>query len=122
MADSNTIKMHCPIWERSSEPDKVFHGGIAIDSLKRIQVYDHDKWPSAPFPELFIKLTGSTDVKLQPVVSGNNNYKVAKLTVTASTATAFPSVVHAGEVFSFSLSLEDGETFFGILNSWKGWI
>jgi hypothetical protein len=41
MADGNTIKMHCPIWVRSSEPDKVFHGGIAIDSLKRIQVYDH---------------------------------------------------------------------------------
>jgi hypothetical protein len=118
MADSNTIEMHCPIWERSSKPGEVFHGGIAIDSMKRIQVYDHDKWPSAPFPELFIKLAGA-DVKLQPVVSGNNSYKMGKVTVTASTATVFPSVIHAGEVFSFILSLEDCETFIRILNSWK---
>jgi hypothetical protein len=118
MADSNTIEMHCPIWERSSKPGKVFHGGIAIDSLKRIQVYDHEKWPSAPFPELFIKLAGA-DVKLQPVVSSNSNHKMGKLTVTALTATVFPSVIHAGEVFSFILSLEDCETFIHILNSWK---
>jgi hypothetical protein len=118
MADGNTIEIHCPIWERSSKPDKVFHGGIAIDSLKRIQVYDHDKWPSAPFPELSIMLAG-TDVKLQPVVSRNNTHKMGKLTVTASTATVFPSVIHAGEVFSFILSLEDCETVIRIMNSWK---
>jgi hypothetical protein len=118
MADDSSIQMHCPIWERSSEPGKVFHGGIAFDSLKRIQVYDHHKWPLAPFPELVVSLAGA-DVKLQPVRSENNNHKMGKVTVTAPTATVFPSVIHAGEVFSFILSLEDCETVIRILNSWK---
>jgi hypothetical protein len=44
---------------------------------------------------------------------------MGKLTVTVSTATVFPSVIHAGEVFSFMLSLEDCETIIRIMNSWK---
>jgi hypothetical protein len=115
MADG--IKMQCPIWERSSEPGKVFHGQIAIDSPKRIQVYDDIRWPSAPFPELYILLAGA-GVKLQPIIGRNNNFKMRKITVMASTATAFHSVIHAGEVFTSILSQEDCSAVIGILNSW----
>jgi len=107
----NRIRMQCPIWERSSEPGKIFHGSIAIDSLNKIlQVYDDIKWPSAPFPELAILLVGA-DIKLKPINSRNNNHKMGKMTVTtSSTATMFPSVIHADEVFTFIISLEDSNT------------
>ena len=68
MAD-NLIRMQCPIWERSSQPGKVFRGSIAFDSSKLIlQVYDDDKWPSSPFPELALQLAGA-DIKLKPITS-----------------------------------------------------
>ena len=120
MADGN-IRMQCPIWERSSEPGKGFYGSIAIDSLKRLLVYDDIRWPSGPFPELIIPLVGvGVDIKLKPITSRNNNHKMGKMTVTASsTATVFPSVIHAGEVFTFILSLEDSNTIIGMMNSWK---
>jgi hypothetical protein len=119
MAD-NIIRMQCPIWERSSQPGKVFCGSIAIDSLKRLLVYDDIRWPSAPFPELIILLVGvGAEIKLKPITSRNNNHKMGKITVTASsTATMFPSLIHAGEVFTFILSLNDCNTFIGMMNSW----
>jgi len=121
MAEGKIIRMQCPIWERSSEDGKVFRGSIAIDSLKQLQVYDNIKWPSAPFPELIIPLVGvGVDIKLKPITSRNNNYKMGKMTVTtSSTSTIFPSVIHADEVFTFILSLEDCNTIIGMMNSWK---
>ena len=120
MADGNLIRMHCPIWERSSEQGKVFHGSIAIDSLKQLQVYDDIKWPSAPFPELIIPLVGvGADIKLKPIKSRNNNHRMGKVTVISSTSSGFPSVIHANEVFTFILSLEDSNTIIGMMNSWK---
>jgi len=123
MADGN-IRMQCPIWERSSEPGKGFCGSIVIDSLKRLLVYDDIRWPSAPFPELIIPLVGvgvgvgvGVDIKLKPITSRNNNHKMGKMTVTVSTATVFPSVIHAGEVFTFIISLEDSNTIIGMMNS-----
>jgi hypothetical protein len=111
--------MQCPIWERSSESGKIFHGSIAIDSLKRnLQVYDGIKWPSVPFPELTILLAGA-GVKFQPINSRNNNHKMGKMTVTTSTAAMFPSVIHTDEVFTFIISLEDSNTIIGMMNSWK---
>ena len=119
MAD-NLIRMQCPIWERSSQPGKGFYGSIAIDSLKRLLVYDDIRWPSAPFPELIIPLVGvGADIKLKPIKSRNNNHRMGKITVTTSTATAFPSIIHAGEVFTLILSLEDCNTVIGMMNSWK---
>jgi hypothetical protein len=118
----NLIRMQCPIWERSSEDGKGFCGSIAIDSLKRLLVYDDIRWPSAPFPELIIPLVGvgvGADIKLKPIKSRNNNHRMGKITVTASTATAYPSIIHAGEVFTFILSLEDCNTVIGVMNSWK---
>jgi hypothetical protein len=44
------IRIQCPIWERSSQPGILSCGSIAIDSLKRLLVYDDIRWPSAPFP------------------------------------------------------------------------
>ena len=107
MADNLIIQ--CPIWERSSQPSKGFRGRIAIDSLKRLLVYDDIRWPSAPFPELIIPLVGvGADIKFKPIKSRNNNHKMGRMTVTtSSTATVFPSVIHAGEVFTFIISLED---------------
>jgi hypothetical protein len=115
----NPIRMNCPIWERSTEPDKLFRGSIAIDSLKRLQVYDNDKWPLAAFPELIIPLAAA-DIKLQPVKSKNNNHKMGKITVTVPTSALFPSKIHAGEVFTFILlSFEDCESVIRIFDSWK---
>jgi hypothetical protein len=115
----NLIRIQCPIWERSSQPGKGFCGSVAVDSLKRLLVYDDIRWPSAPFPELIISLAGA-DIKLNPITSRNNNHKMGKMTVaTSSTATMFPSVIHAGEVFTFILSLEDCNTVIGMMNSWK---
>ena len=113
------IRVQCPMWERSSEPDKGFRGCIAIDSLKRLHVYNDIKWPSAPFPELIIALVGAgTDIRLKPIKSKNNNHRMGKITVTASTGTAFPSIIYAGEVFTFILSLEDCRTIISMINSW----
>jgi hypothetical protein len=115
----NPIRMQCPVWERSTQPGKLFRGSIAIDSLTRLQVFDNDKWPLAAFPELIIPLAAA-DVTLQPVKSKNNTHKMGKITITASASTAFPSVINAGEVFTFILiSFEDCETVIRILNSWK---
>jgi hypothetical protein len=112
--------MQCPIWERSSQPGKGLCGSIAIDSLKRLLVYDDIRWPSAPFPEIIIPLVGvGADIKLKPIKSRNNNHRMGKITVTASTASMFPSMIHAGEVFTFILSLEDCNTVIGMMNSWK---
>jgi hypothetical protein len=117
----NLTRIQCPIWERSSEQEKVFRGSIAIDSLKQLQVYDDVRWPSAPFPELIIPLFGvGAGIKLKPIKSRNNNHRIGKITVTASTATVFPSIIHAGEVFTIILSLEDcNNTVIGMMNSWK---
>ena len=107
MADN---RIQCPIWERSSQPGREFSGSIAFDSLKRLLVYDDIRWPSAPFPELIIPLVGvGVDIKFKPVKSRNNTHKMGRMTVTSSTATAtvFPSIIHAGEVFTFIISLED---------------
>ena len=118
MADNLTIQ--CPIWERSSQPGKGFRGRIAIDS-KRIQVYDDVKWPSAPFPELIIPLVGvGANIKFKPVTSRNNNHKMGRMTVTTSstaTATVFPSIIYAGEVFTFIISLEDSNKILGSMES-----
>jgi hypothetical protein len=121
MADGNSIiKMQCLIWERSSQQGTLFRGRIAIDSLKRLLVYDDIRWPSAPFLELIIPLVGvGVDIKLQPIKSKNNNHKMEKITVIASTSTVFPSVIHSGEVFTTILSLEDCNTVIGMMNSWK---
>jgi hypothetical protein len=114
----NLNRMQCPIWERSSEPGKGFRGSIAFDSLKRIlQVYDDDKWPSSPFPELALQLANA-DIKLKPITSRNNNHKMGKMTVTYPTAAMFPSVIHADEVFTFTISLEDSNTIISTKNSW----
>jgi hypothetical protein len=76
-------------------------------------------WPSAPFPELIIPLAGvGADIKLKPIKSRNNNHRMGKITVTATTATVFPSIIHAGEVFTIVLSLEDSNTIIGMMNSW----
>ena len=113
----NRIRMHCPIWERSSEQGKVFHGSIAIDSLKQLQVYNDIKWPSSPFPELIVPLAGAV-IKLKPISSRNNTHKMGKMTVISPTAAMFPSVIHAGEVFTFIISLEDSNTIISMTNSW----
>jgi hypothetical protein len=115
----NLIRMQCTIWERSSHPGKGFCGCIAIDSLKRLLDYDDIRWPSALFPELIIPLVGvGADIKLNPISSRNSNHRMGKITVTSS-ATVFPSIIHAGEVFTFILSLEDCNTVIGMMNSWK---
>ena len=115
------IRVQCPMWERSSQPDKGFRGRIAIDSLKRLHVYNDIKWPSAPFPELIIPLIGvGANIKFKPVTSRNNNHKMGRMTVTTSstaTATVFPSIIHAGEVFVFSISLQDSNTIIGSMES-----
>jgi hypothetical protein len=122
MADGNNIiKMQCPIWEKSSQEGTLFRGRIVIASnMKRIQVYDDEKWPfKNAFPELYVPLVGA-DVKLKPITSRNNNHKMGKMTVTTSyTAAIFPCVIHADEVFTFILSLEDSDTITGMMNSWK---
>ena len=115
------IRVQCPMWERSSQPDKGFRGRIAIDSLKRLHVYNDIKWPSAPFPELIIPLVGvGVVIKLKPTKSRKNNHRMGKMTVTTSptaTATVFPSIIHAGEVFTFHISLEDSNTIIGRMNN-----
>ena len=117
MADN---RMQCPIWERSSQPGREFSGSIAFDSLKRLLVYDDIRWPSAPFPELIIPLVGvGVVIKLKPTKSRKNNHRMGKMTVTTSptaTATVFPSIIHAGEVFTFHISLEDSNTIIGMMN------
>ena len=119
MADNLVIQ--CPIWERSSRPGKAFRGRIAIDSLKRLLVYDDIRWPSAPFPELIIPLIGvGANIKFKPITSRNNNHKMGRMTVTTSstaTATVFPSIIHAGEVFTFIISLEDSNKIIGSMES-----
>jgi hypothetical protein len=113
--------MQCPVWERSSLPDKVFRGRIAIDSnKKRIQVFDDEKWQfENAFPELYVPLAGAA-IKLQPVKSKNNNHKMGKITVTTSLDSVFPSVINAGEEFTFILlSFDDCETVIRIFDSWK---
>ena len=117
----NRIRMQCPMWERSSRPGLGFNGSIAIDSsLKRLQVYDDIKWPSVPFPELVISLTGvGVNIRFKPTKSKNNNHKMGKMTITSSTATVFPSIIHADEVFTFHISLEDSNTIIGMINSWN---
>ena len=117
MADD---RIQCPMWERSSRPGIGFNGSIAIDtSLKRLLVYDDIKWPSVPFPELVISLTGvGVNIRFKPITSSNNNHKVGRMTITSSTATVFPSIIHADEVFTFFISLEDSNTIIGMINSW----
>ncbi|OEU22029.1 hypothetical protein FRACYDRAFT_232183 [Fragilariopsis cylindrus CCMP1102] len=117
----NRIRMQCPMWERSSRPGLGFNGSIAIDnSLKRLLVYDDIKWPSVPFPELVISLTGvGVNIRFKPIKSRNDTHKMGKMTVTtSSTATVFPSILHADEVFTFLISLEDSNTIIGTINSW----
>jgi hypothetical protein len=118
MADN---RMQCPMWERSSQPGIGFNGSIAIDSsLKRLQVYDDIKWPLVPFPELVISLVAvGVNIRFKPTKSKNNNHKMGKMTITtSSTATVFPSIIHADEVFTFHISLEDSNTIIGMMNSW----
>ncbi|OEU10853.1 hypothetical protein FRACYDRAFT_246726 [Fragilariopsis cylindrus CCMP1102] len=116
----NRIRMQCPMWERSSRPGLGFNGSIAIDSvLKRLLVYDDIKWPSVPFPELVISLTGvGVNIRFKPITSRNNNHRMGRMTVTSSTATVFPSVIHADEVFTFFISLDDSNTIIGMMNLW----
>jgi hypothetical protein len=119
MADD---RIQCPMWERSSQPGLGFNGSIAINSsLKRLLVYDDIKWPSVPFPELVISLVGvGVNIRFKPTSSRNNNHRMGKMTVTTSSiATEFPSILHAGEVFTFHISLEDSRTIIDMMNSWK---
>jgi hypothetical protein len=81
-------------------------------------VYDDEKWPSAPFPELAILLAGA-NVNFKLIKSRNNNHQMGNITVTVSKSTVFPSLIHAGEVITFILSLNNCNTIIGMMNSWK---
>ena len=82
-----TVMLACPIWYLLSQPGRVHHGRIEINTMtRRLRAFDDIEYS----PELLaippavqdIPLHGeNVHIRFNPVRSANNNFRMGKLTV-----------------------------------------